>query len=95
VQARTTELAQALKEGLAKINRVQLVTPMDPALSGGVVISQVEGFDREKMGALVKDLYEKHGIGGAATGGLRLCPHVYNTMADVEAAIRGARALLA
>jgi selenocysteine lyase/cysteine desulfurase len=94
VQARTTELAQALKEGLSKINRLQLVTPMDPALSGGVVISQVQGFDREKMGAFVKDLYEKHGIGGAATGGLRLCPHVYNTMADVEAAIRGARALL-
>jgi selenocysteine lyase/cysteine desulfurase len=95
IEARTTELAQALKEGLAKINRVQLVTPMDPKMSGGVVISHVEGFDREKMGALVKDLYEKHGIGGAATGGLRLCPHVYNTMADVQAAIHGVQSLLA
>jgi selenocysteine lyase/cysteine desulfurase len=94
VQARTTELAQTLKDGLAKIDRMQLVTPMEPERSGGVVISRVKGFDREKMGAFTKDLYDKHGIGGAATGGLRLCPHVYNTQADVEAAVRGVKALL-
>lgn len=56
---------------------------------------QVAGFDSQKMGALAKDLYERHGIGGAATGGLRLCPHVYNTIADIERAIRGVRELLA
>jgi len=95
IEARTTDLAQALKEGLAKIKGIQLVTPMDPQMSGGVVVSQVQGFDREKMGALVKDLYDKHGIGGAATGGLRLCPHVYNTLEDVEAATHGVRMLLA
>ena len=31
---------------------------------------------------------------GAATGGLRLSPHVYNTMSDIELAIRGVRELL-
>src|SRR5580692_3636502 len=40
VEARTTELATALKAGLSKINRVKLVTPVDPVQSGGVVISQ-------------------------------------------------------
>jgi|SoiMethySBSTD1v2_1073268.scaffolds.fasta_scaffold184746_2 selenocysteine lyase/cysteine desulfurase len=94
VEARTTELAQALKEGLSKINRIQLVTPMDSKLSGGVVISRVAGLDNEKLGALVKDLYEKHGIGGAATGGVRLCPHVYNTMADIDAAVRAVKTLV-
>lgn len=94
VEARTTELAQALKEGLAKIDRIRLVTPMDPAMSGGVVVSHVAGLDNQKLGALVKDLYEKYGIGGAATGGIRLCPHVYNTMSDIEAAVRGVRALV-
>src|SRR5262249_211341 len=94
VEARVVELATALKEGLAKIKRIELVTPMDPKFSGGVVISQLAAPDREKTGALVKDLYEKHGIGGAATGGLRLCPHVYNTMADIDAALRGVRALV-
>ena len=95
VEARTTELASALKAGLAKINRVKLVTPMNPEMSGGVVIAQVPDLDRAKTAALVKDLYDKYGIAGAATGGVRLAPHVYNTMADIELAIRGMRELLA
>jgi selenocysteine lyase/cysteine desulfurase len=95
IEARTMTLAGALKMGLAKINRVRLVTPADPRLSGGVVVSQVEGFDRQKMSALANELYAKYGVAGAATGGLRLCPHVYNTMDDVEQALRGVRELLA
>jgi selenocysteine lyase/cysteine desulfurase len=94
VEARTTQLATALKTGLAKINRVKLVTPMSPEMSGGVVIAQVAGLDRQKTGALINDLYDKYGIAGAATGGVRLAPHVYNTMADIEQAIRGMRELL-
>jgi selenocysteine lyase/cysteine desulfurase len=42
----------------------------------------------------VKDLYDKYGIAGAATGGLRLAPHVYNTMADIELAVRAVRELV-
>ncbi|MEO8660957.1 MAG: aminotransferase class V-fold PLP-dependent enzyme [Bryobacteraceae bacterium] len=95
VEGHTTELAQALKEGLARINRIEIVTPMNPARSGGVVISRVKGFDQKQMGAFTRDLYEKFGIGGAPVGGLRLCPHTYNTMSDVEAAIQGVRSLLA
>lgn len=95
VEARTTALATALKEGLAKMNKVKMITPMDPAMSGGVVISQMPELDRPKMSALVKDLYEKYGIAGAATGGLRLSPHIYNTMADIDQALRGVRKLLA
>jgi selenocysteine lyase/cysteine desulfurase len=34
-------------------------------------------------------LYEEHG------GGLRLCPHVYNTQEHVERAVRGVTALSA
>ncbi|HEY2013670.1 MAG TPA: aminotransferase class V-fold PLP-dependent enzyme [Bryobacteraceae bacterium] len=94
VEARTTELASTLKEGLAKIKRVKLVTPMTTEMSGGVVITQVEDFDRAKTGALVQNLYDKYGISGAATGGVRLAPHVYNTMADIELAIRGMHELL-
>ena len=94
VETRTTELATALKEGLAKINRVKLVTPMDPKLSGGVVVVQVPDLDRQKTSALLNDLYEKYGVAGAATGGVRLAPHVYNTMDGIALAIRGMRELL-
>ena len=94
VEARTTELAGALKEGLSKINRIKLITPMDPNMSGGVVVAQVPDLDRAKTSALVKDLYEKYGVAGAATGGVRLAPHVYNTMDNIALAVRGMRELL-
>jgi selenocysteine lyase/cysteine desulfurase len=38
-------------------------------------------------------MYRDHGIAGAPTGGLRLSPHVYNTMEHVERALGGIRAM--
>ena len=88
IEARVTELATRLKEGLRDAGYA-LVTPEAPALSAGVCIAAVEG----NRGALVNALYEEHGIAGAATGGLRLCPHLYNTVAHIDRAVRGARVL--
>ena len=91
VEARMMELATALKAGLVDAG-FTLVTPEDPKLSGGVCIIEVEsGKNREVMNRL----YEEHGIAGAPTGGLRLCPHVYNTMEHVERAVQGVKAILA
>ena len=87
-EARVSELATALKEGVAALG-LALVTPMDPELSGGVCITEVPG-DRSTV---LRRLYEEHGIAGAGTGGLRLCPHVYNTRHHVERAVKGVRAL--
>ncbi len=87
-EARVSELATALKEGLAELG-MTLVTPMEPALSGGVCIIEAPG-DRS---AALRRLYEEHGIAGAGTGGLRLCPHVYNTMDHVARAVEGVKAL--
>ena len=91
VETRIVELATALKAGLVEAG-FELVTPMAPELSGGVVIAACEP---DRRGALVAALYERHGIAGAATGGLRLCPHVYNTLDHVHRAVRGAAALRA
>jgi len=87
-EARVAELATQLKEGLAELG-MTLVTPMEPELSGGVCIIEVPG-DR---GTALRRLYEEHGIAGAGTGGLRLCPHVYNTREHVARAIEGVKAL--
>ena len=88
VAARVAHLATALKEGLVEAG-LTLVTPSDPKLSGGVCIVRATG-DRRTA---VNRLYEEHGVAGAGTGGLRLCPHVYNTMAHVERAVEGVKAL--
>ncbi len=91
VEARLMELATALKTGLVDAG-LMLVTPEDPKLSGGVCILEV---DRGKSREVKDRLYDEHGIAGAPTGGLRLCPHVYNTMEHVERAVQGMKAILA
>ncbi|MEJ2539010.1 MAG: aminotransferase class V-fold PLP-dependent enzyme [Gemmatimonadota bacterium] len=88
IEARVAGLATALKEGMREMG-VPLVTPMEPALSGGVVIARVAGDGN----AVFQRLYAEHGIAGAPTGGLRLSPHVSNTMDHIERALNGVRAL--
>ena len=83
VQARITELASLLKEGLKEAGAT-LVTPEAPEMSGGVVVIQVP---KEHQKTVVDTLYAKFGIAASTTGGLRLCPHVYNTRAHVMRAI--------
>ena len=87
-EARIGELATTLKQGLAELGMTP-VTPMKPEFSGGVCIIEVPG-DRS---AALRRLYEEHGIAGAGTGGLRLCPHVYNTREHVARAVEGVKAL--
>jgi selenocysteine lyase/cysteine desulfurase len=89
VEARVVRLASALKTKLKTLD-IRLATPMDPALSGGVVIAAA---DAQKAVQAYHILDEKWGIAGAATGGLRLCPHVYNTMAHVDRAVEGIRSV--
>jgi selenocysteine lyase/cysteine desulfurase len=89
VEARMYALVQTLKKGLHDAG-AKLVTPMDEKVSGGVCIVEVPQQHRADM---VNALYDKHGIAGAMTGGLRLCPHLYNTMEHVERAVAGVKDL--
>jgi selenocysteine lyase/cysteine desulfurase len=34
-------------------------------------------------------MYTKFGIAASTTGGLRLCPHIYNTRAHIMKAVNG------
>jgi selenocysteine lyase/cysteine desulfurase len=84
VEARVLALTSALREGLAGIPGVTPVTPADPSMRAGVCIVRIEGVEGR---ALHERLYERHRIAGAPTGGLRLSPHIYNTMDQIDAAI--------
>jgi selenocysteine lyase/cysteine desulfurase len=88
--ARVVELASMLKNGLKEAG-LELVTPPGPARSGGVCVVRVRADRREDV---YQKLYAQHGIAGAATGGLRLCPHFYNTREHIERALAGIKSLL-
>ena len=89
VESRIVKLASLLKDGLLNLG-AELVTPREPELSGGVVIMKVQA---DKRRALLNALYDEHGIAGSSSGGLRLCPHVYNTTEHCNRAIAGVKAL--
>jgi selenocysteine lyase/cysteine desulfurase len=89
IEARIHELSALLKAGLKDMG-LTLVTPEDQGLSGGVCVIKLPPERRQEI---VDRLYVEHGIGAAGAGGLRLCPHIYNTMAHLKRALEGVRAL--
>lgn len=89
IEARIIELAGALQRGLRSIPGFEVSTPIDPALSSGVVIAPLPA---EAHKRIYQGLYEKYGV--AISSGLRYCTHIYNTMQDVEIALRATRDLI-
>jgi selenocysteine lyase/cysteine desulfurase len=81
IERRVRELTAALKEGCSKLRGARLLTPANPELSAGVCVVSFEGLDNHKI---YEALYSKHGIAAGPTGGVRLCPHIYNTMLEIE-----------
>jgi isopenicillin-N epimerase len=88
IETYSRELGRALIEGLQKIDGVTLWTSPDPARSVSVVTFQPGTL----VPAQVLDRLATDGIVGAARGGadrpgIRLCPHFYNSHADIEKAL--------
>jgi selenocysteine lyase/cysteine desulfurase len=87
--ARTHALAQRLKNGLAELKRVRLVTPQSSALSAGLVCFEVDG--REPF-ELVDRLWSRAHIVASvtpyATRYVRLGPSIANTPAEVDRVVR-------
>jgi isopenicillin-N epimerase len=86
IEKRSRELTQALMAGLKKIDGVKIWTSPDPSRSVAVLSFQPGSLDVRKLSLA---LYQKERIGCATRGGqdrpgIRLSPHFYNTMADVD-----------
>ena len=86
IEARTRALATGLKAAIReRVPDVSFHTSDVPGLSAGVVIAELPIDDHTQI---YNRVYEEHGIAGAlrtgAFPGIRLCPHMYNTMAEVE-----------
>ncbi|HEY0710002.1 MAG TPA: aminotransferase class V-fold PLP-dependent enzyme [Polyangia bacterium] len=93
VAARVHELARQCKEGLRAMPHVSLHTPLDNALSAGIVCFEVRGL---KAGEVVKRLHARNIIASVtpyATEYARLSPGVLNTPEEIEVVLREIRAL--
>ena len=90
IEDRIVQLAQRLKHGIAGLGQ-ELVTPMNPQFSFGVcIINAAIG----QGGTVSNRLYTEHGIAAAATGGVRLCPTIYNTIEHIDRAVAAIEALM-
>lgn len=87
VAARTTEQASALKQGLAEVDGITVVTPAHPDVSAGIVCVDVR--DMPPANAVLG--LRERGIVSSATpyrqSYLRLGPSIVTTPADVDAAV--------
>ena len=84
VEARIRELAGRLHDALLS-NGFELVTPRPPELRHGVIIVRAEAPVAQRWH---QRLYAGHNVIGSPTGGLRLSPNLYNTLADVDRAVK-------
>lgn len=93
VAERTHDLARQLKEGLADMPHVRVITPMDDRLSAGIVCFDVEGLTPH---AVVRRLRDRHIIATVtpyATMHARLTPSICNTEEEIEIVLRAIRGL--
>ena len=92
IENRVKKLTSYLKEQVqSKVPQVTINTPLSPALSGGIVSLSFGGKPTQEI---YQKLYERHGIACSTTGGIRLSPHIYNTLEDMDR-ITAALAVLA
>ena len=96
IEKRSRQLAQALIEGLRKIDGVKMWTSTDPSRSAAIVIFQPGTLDPRKLNAA---LTTAKIVATARTGdhnpGLRLAPHFYNTMDDIDRVVTAIRKYVA
>jgi len=93
IEARTRELVARLKKDLASIPNLRLKTNLEPELSAAVVKFQFTNHDTKES---YDKLWSRNRMALAITPngdaeGVRISPHVYNSMADVERAVAAVR----
>jgi selenocysteine lyase/cysteine desulfurase len=85
IEKRSRDLAQALMDGLRKLKGVTLWTDPKPAHSAAIVIFQPGTLDVRKLGpALTAERVICTTRAGQQTPGLRMSPHFYNTMDEID-----------
>jgi selenocysteine lyase/cysteine desulfurase len=86
IQKRVMQLNSYLKKMISEvIPKATFITPKAPELSAGIVVINLPG---KEIHEVTDKLYHTFGIAAAPAGGIRLSPHIYNTMADIDYAVK-------
>jgi selenocysteine lyase/cysteine desulfurase len=93
VADRTRALATRLKDGLAAVPAVRLVTPRDPGLSAGIVCLEVAGHNPGEAVAALRRQRVLASVTPYARPYLRLGPSIVTTEDDVDVAVAAVRGL--
>jgi selenocysteine lyase/cysteine desulfurase len=93
VAERTRALATRLKDGLAAIPAVRLVTPRSPELSAGIVCLDVGDLSADDAAAALRRQGILASVTPYASPHLRLGPSIVTSEADVDAAVQAIGAL--
>jgi selenocysteine lyase/cysteine desulfurase len=94
IAERIAALNTQCKEGLAKIPGVTVLTPIDPALSAGIIAFEVDG---QKAGETVEKLLARKVVASTSPykdTKARLAPSLVNDEREVEAALAAMRAIV-
>lgn len=84
IAERTHELAGMLKDALAEISGVTVVTPRSDALSAGIVSFDVDGSNPGQTVSRLRDRGIVASVAPYATPHVRLTPSIRNTQAEIE-----------
>jgi isopenicillin-N epimerase len=98
VERRSRALAQALIDGLKGLNGVQLWTHTDPALHAAIVIFRPGSLDPRKLGAALAAndrIVVTTRANAADRPGLRISPHFFNTMDEMDRTVGAIKKYLA
>jgi selenocysteine lyase/cysteine desulfurase len=91
IAERIAALNTQCKEGLAKIPKVKVLTPMDPALSAGLIAFEVEGQSAEQTAHALHARKVVASTSPYKISKARLAPSLVNDEREVEAALRAVR----
>ncbi|HEX6943531.1 MAG TPA: aminotransferase class V-fold PLP-dependent enzyme, partial [Gemmatimonadaceae bacterium] len=97
IDERLRQLSQFLMTELKKLDGVQVYTDATPGRSGNIVVFKPGSLDPRKFSTA---LAEKEGVvatlrGGQDRPGLRVAPHLYNTMDEMQRLVAATRKYLA
>ena len=92
IAARTHELAGMLKDRLAEIPAVKVMTPASPQLSSGIVTFAVEGHASTEIVAQLRKRRVIASVAPYPSALVRLTPSIVNSPQEVEAAMEAVQA---